>query len=72
MGKLITQAEAAKLRGVTVAAINYLVKMKRIRTVEKYGRVLVDETSLLNYKPAKSGRPPAPATKKTSNRATKK
>ncbi|HEY0379840.1 MAG TPA: hypothetical protein VGC87_23185 [Pyrinomonadaceae bacterium] len=57
MGKLITQAEAAKLRGVTVAAINYLVKMKRIRSVAKYGRVLVDQDDVINYKPLKGGRP---------------
>jgi hypothetical protein len=57
VGKLITQLEAAKLRGVTVSAINYLVRMGRVRSVEKYGRVLVDEASVLNYKPAKGGRP---------------
>jgi hypothetical protein len=57
MGQLITQSEAAELRKVTIAAINYLVKMKRIRSAEKYGRILVDRDDVINYKPHKSGRP---------------
>jgi hypothetical protein len=57
MGKLITQAEAAELRGVTVSAISYLVRLKRIRSVEKYGRVLVYDDEVKNYKPRPAGRP---------------
>jgi predicted HTH domain antitoxin len=57
MGKLITQAEAAKLRGVSISAINYLVKKKRIRSVEKYGRVLVYDDEVINYEAKPAGRP---------------
>ena len=57
MGKLITQAEAAKLRGVSISAINYLVKNNRIRSVEKYGRVLVYDDEVINYEPKPAGRP---------------
>jgi fatty acid-binding protein DegV len=64
MGKLITQSEAAKLRGVTVAAINYLVKKGRIRGVEKYGRTLVYDNEVINYKPRQAGRPTTKATSK--------
>ena len=65
MGKLITQSEAAKLRGVSVSAINYLVKKERIRSVEKYGRVLVYDDEVRNYKPKPAGRP-------STKKATKK
>jgi hypothetical protein len=57
MGKLITQAEAARLRGVTVSAISYLVRLGRIRSVEKYGRVLVYDDEVINYEPKPAGRP---------------
>lgn len=57
MGKLITQAEAAKLRGVTVSAISYLVRLGRIRSVERYGRVLVYDDEVMNYEPKPAGRP---------------
>lgn len=57
MGKLITQAEAAKLRGVTVSAISYLVRLGRIRSVERYGRVLVYDNEVINYEPKPAGRP---------------
>jgi hypothetical protein len=63
MGKLITQAEAAKLRGVTVSAINYLVTKGRIRSLEKYGRVLVYSDEVLNYKPETPGPKPKGAKK---------
>jgi hypothetical protein len=58
MDRLLTLNEAGELRGVTRAAIHYLVKMKRIRSVRKYGRVLVYRTEVINYTPLKAGRPP--------------
>jgi len=64
VGKLITQAEAAKLRGVSISAINYLVKRKRVRSVEKFGRVLVYEDEVKNYKARPAGRPAKKATAK--------
>lgn len=54
---LITSADAARLRGVSRAAINYLVKTKRIRSKKLFGRVLVYRDEVLNYKGSKGGRP---------------
>lgn len=58
MDSLLTLNEAGELRGVTRAAIHYLVKMKRIRSVRKYGRVLVYRSEVVKYRPLKAGRPP--------------
>ena len=63
MGKLITQAEAARLRGVTVSAISYLVRLGRIRSVERYGRVLVYDDEVINYEAKPAGRPAKKAKK---------
>jgi hypothetical protein len=64
MEELITLKEAAALRGVTRSAIHYLVKMKRIRSVEKYGRVLVYRAEVVKFKPLPAGRPAMKATGK--------
>lgn len=55
--ELITLDEAADLRGVTRAAISYLVQKKRIRSTKMFGRVLVYRNEVLSYKPDKGGRP---------------
>jgi hypothetical protein len=70
MGKLITQVEAAKLRGVTVSAISYLLRRGRIRGVEKFGRVLVYEDEVRKYESMKAGRPRA--TKRAGNKTKAK
>ena len=57
MDSLITLNEAAELRSVTRAAMHYLVKMGRIRSIRKYGRVLVYRAEVVKYKPLKAGRP---------------
>jgi excisionase family DNA binding protein len=54
---LITLDEAAALRGVSRAAISYLVARGRIQSKEMFGRVLVYREEVLSYKPAKGGRP---------------
>jgi hypothetical protein len=38
---LITQKEAAAIRGVTQGAIGDLIRRGRLRTIEMFGRVLV-------------------------------
>lgn len=51
---LISQAEAARIRGVTRAAIRDLIRRKRLRSVEVGGRELVyrrDVESFLKDKP---------------------
>jgi excisionase family DNA binding protein len=55
---LISQAEAARLRGVTRAAIQDLVRRGRIHSVEVGGRTLVYRSEVENYEKGEPGRPP--------------
>ena len=55
--ELITQSEAAELRGVTLAAINDLVKRGRIRSEERYGKVLVYRSDVESFAPVRAGWP---------------
>lgn len=53
----VSQAEAAKLRGVSRQAIAKLVQANRVRSVEVAGRTLVNRADVENYVPLKAGRP---------------
>lgn len=57
MADLISQAEAARLRGVTRAAIQDLVRRGRIRSVNVGGRALVYRSEVVNYEKGEAGRP---------------
>ena len=57
MADLISQAEAARLRGVTRAAIQDLVRRGRIRSVNVGGRALVYRSEITNYEQGEPGRP---------------
>jgi hypothetical protein len=57
---LITQKEAALIRGVTQAAIGDLIKRRRLRSVELFGKVLVYRSEVMAFKEQKTG----PKTKK--------
>jgi excisionase family DNA binding protein len=57
MADLISQAEAARLRGVTRAAIQDLVRRGRIRSVNVGGRSLVYRSEIVNYQKGEAGRP---------------
>lgn len=57
MADLISQAEAARLRGVTRAAIQDLVRRGRIRSVNVGGRSLVYRSEIENYQRGEAGRP---------------
>ena len=57
MTDLISQAEAARLRGVTRAAIQDLVRRGRIRAVDVGGRALVYRSEIANYEQGAPGRP---------------
>jgi excisionase family DNA binding protein len=57
MADLISQAEAARLRGVTRAAIQDLVRRGRIRSVNVGGRSLVYRSEITNYQQGEAGRP---------------
>lgn len=52
---LITQAEAARLRGVTRSAIGYLITNGRLTVYEKFGLPFVSRSEVLAYKPEKPG-----------------
>jgi excisionase family DNA binding protein len=57
MTDLISQAEAARLRGVTRAAIQDLVRRGRIRSVNVGGRSLVYRSEVESYEKGEPGRP---------------
>jgi excisionase family DNA binding protein len=46
---LITQTEAARLRGVSRAAIRALIQRGRLRSVEMFGRNLVYRSEVLAF-----------------------
>jgi excisionase family DNA binding protein len=52
---LITIAEAARLRGVSRAAISELVRRGRLRSTEMFGRVLVYQSEIENFQKQKPG-----------------
>jgi excisionase family DNA binding protein len=58
VGDLITQAEAARLRGVSRPAIHKLVAKGKLRTVEIGGTVFVYRADVLSYERGAPGRPP--------------
>ena len=57
LSKLITQKEAAKIRGVTPQAINRLVQRGSLKSVEVLGRRLVFRDEVEKFEPSKGGRP---------------
>jgi excisionase family DNA binding protein len=66
---LITQSEAAKLRGVSTAAISDLIKRGRLHPVEIAGKRLLRRSEVKSFKPEKGGRPKKRAkTKKATNK----
>jgi hypothetical protein len=52
---LITQKEAAAMRGVTQAAIGDLIRRGRLRTVELFGRVLVYRSEVEGFERERPG-----------------
>jgi excisionase family DNA binding protein len=54
----ISQAEAARLRGVSRQAIALLVKKGRLPTLKIGGRLLVQRKDVEEFKPEPAGRPP--------------
>ena len=55
----VTQSEAAEKTGKSLAAINNLVRRKRITSKEIYGRTLVSLSEVQKYD-VTPGRPPKP------------
>ncbi len=69
---LITQAEAARLRGVTREAIYGLVARRKLETVEIGGQKFVRRSEVENYIPESGGRPAAKTRASESAQATKR
>jgi excisionase family DNA binding protein len=67
VGDLITQAEAARLRGVSRTAIGKLIERGRLRSVAIAGRLLVYRSEVLAFE-----RKPRESTKGTKKSAKKK
>jgi excisionase family DNA binding protein len=55
--KWISQAEAARIRGVSPQAIGRLLKKGRFRSLQIGGRILLDRREVENYRPKRTGRP---------------
>jgi excisionase family DNA binding protein len=60
---LITQKEAAEIRGVSVQAINDLVRRGRLKTVTIAGRKCLSRSEVKKFKPRAAGRPKKKAAK---------
>jgi len=54
----VSQAEAARLRGVTRQAIARLIKKGRLQVWSVGGRALVRRAEIEAFKPEPAGRPP--------------
>jgi excisionase family DNA binding protein len=54
----ISQAEAARMRGVSRQAIASLIKHQRLETLEIGGRLLVRRQDIERFTPQKAGRRP--------------
>jgi excisionase family DNA binding protein len=64
LSKLITQKEAAEIRGCTPQAINQLVQRGSLKTIEIGGRRLVFRDEVEKFKPSVGGRPKGKPAKK--------
>jgi len=53
----VSQAEAARIRGVSRQAIGRLIKRGRLRTIIMGGHVLVHRADLLRFQRRGAGRP---------------
>jgi excisionase family DNA binding protein len=69
---LISQAEAARLRGCSRQAIQLLVRNGRLQTFEIGGRLLVSKKEVLGYEIRPPGRPLGSKDKKKRRPKTKR
>ena len=72
LDKMVTQAEAAEIRGVSLQAISYLVKNGRLKSVKVVGRVLLYRDEVENFIPNLGGRPKKEADTRTRSRKAKR
>ena len=64
LSEIISQSEAARLRGVSREAIRGLIDRGRLRSIKVGGRLCVYREDVLNYRPGRAGPPPKRAAKK--------
>lgn len=57
LNDLISQAEAARLRGVSRQAISNLVRRGKLKTYDVAGRQLLRKSEVMNYEMKPGGRP---------------
>jgi excisionase family DNA binding protein len=69
---IISQSEAARLRGVSREAIRNLIDRGRLRGVTVGGRLCVYRSEVLSFEPDKGGRPSNSSKKNGSKKGTKK
>lgn len=65
---MITQAEAASIRGVTHEAIRSLVKRGRFNVFKIGGKVFLSKREVERFKPNVGGRPPKKKTSEAKKR----
>jgi excisionase family DNA binding protein len=63
----ISQSEAARMRGVTRAAISALVKRNRLKTLKIGGKNLLNRADIENYQPQPRGPKPKERNKETES-----
>jgi Helix-turn-helix domain len=61
---LISQKEAAEMRGVTIQAIDYLIKAGRLKGVNVGGKTFVLRKEVEEFQPKRTGRPRKRTTRK--------
>ena len=54
---LISQKEAAEIRGVSIQAIDYLIKAGRLKGLKVGGKTFVIRKEVEEFKPKRTGRP---------------
>jgi excisionase family DNA binding protein len=69
--KYISQAEAARIRGVSNQAIADLIIRRRIATIKVAGRTLVLRSEIESFAARPKGRPPKKATSKKASQKVK-
>lgn len=65
---LITQSEAAEIRGVSVQSINDLIRRGRLKTITIGKRKFLSKSAVKKFKPSPAGRPRKTPAKRASKR----
>ena len=68
LNDLISQAEAARIRNVSRASINELVKKGKFKTVEIGGQRFLLRSQVESYEPSAGGRPSKSKRKKSQEK----